>query len=223
MLWAVYAVFWAGGVIAGGAARQAAWAPPAFLGIAATIVLLERSTRERPSLVAAALIGFASELIGVHSGVPFGTYRYTTVLGPAVAGVPLAIAFAWVVLIDFALAAGRQWWRAALLMTAADLVIDPLASGPLHYWQWLQPGSYYGVPMVNFAGWLIVCAIILVFQPATRRFSAAGCSVLVFFSVLAFENRLWVPAGIGCVLAAAPGLSTARVKFPLVRRPGTAP
>src|SRR2546429_8569831 len=48
--------------------------------------------------VAAAGIGFAAEVVGVHSGVPFGTYQYAGTLGAQIAGVPLIAGLAWTML-----------------------------------------------------------------------------------------------------------------------------
>ncbi|HET8970310.1 MAG TPA: carotenoid biosynthesis protein, partial [Candidatus Nanopelagicales bacterium] len=45
--------------------------------------------------VAATGIGLAVEVLGVHTGLPFGEYAYTGRLGPAVLGVPVVIALAW--------------------------------------------------------------------------------------------------------------------------------
>ena len=45
-------------------------------------------------------------------------------------------------------------------VTAIDLFMDPIAvrSGS---WQWLQGGSYFGIPVGNFIGWFIVTLIVV--------------------------------------------------------------
>src|SRR5689334_16851026 len=50
--------------------------------------------------------GFAAELLGVATGVPFGRYSYSERLGPRVAGVPVLAAAAWA-------AMARPAWVAA--------------------------------------------------------------------------------------------------------------
>src|SRR5689334_18557252 len=58
-------------------------------------------TRGRVGLTAVALaagIGFAAEVIGVHTGVPFGDYRYGSTLGARLFGVPIVVALAWMML-----------------------------------------------------------------------------------------------------------------------------
>ena len=197
LLWAVYAVMWAGGTLVGGVSPETRWAAPLFLVVAGILTIAEHRVAWK-SLAIAALLGVAFELAGVHTGLPFGRYVYTETLAPAVFGVPVVIAFAWLVLIDFVRGLTPSIAAGALLMTAADLVIDPLAAGPLHYWRWLDPGPYYGIPWLNFAGWMLASLVILALMPKTsRRMSWTGWSVILFFTVLAIERRLWLPALIG--------------------------
>jgi putative membrane protein len=61
-------------------------------------------------------------------------------------------------------------WRStilgAVLMTTLDVVIDPLA---LRGYRWFlgqiygypEPGFYFGIPLANFAGWLLVSVILI--------------------------------------------------------------
>lgn len=188
-LWLVFAVFWAGGEITGGAAPGALWAAPVFLLLAGMLAF-------RWELIPGVLIGFAAEIAGTHTGFPFGSYMYTDALGPKIAGVPLAIAAAWLVVSS--LATSCRWPWSMLVFVAADLVIDPLAAGPLHYWIWRYPGHYYGIPLTNYAGWVLVAAIICgVSQSRSNAKPAAGLFVMLFFAVLAVRYRLWIPAVCG--------------------------
>ncbi|MEZ0294161.1 MAG: carotenoid biosynthesis protein, partial [Solirubrobacteraceae bacterium] len=82
---------------------------------------------------AAGAIGFGAELLGVHTGRPFGAYAYTGKLGPRVGGVPLLAAAAWALMARPAwIAAGwvapRRAGRvvlAAAALTALDVFLDP--------------------------------------------------------------------------------------------------
>jgi putative membrane protein len=61
-------------------------------------------------------------------------------------------------------------WRStilgAVLMTTLDVVIDPVA---LRGYRWFlgqiygypEPGAYFGIPLANFAGWLLVSLILI--------------------------------------------------------------
>jgi putative membrane protein len=131
--------------------------------------------RARGVLAAAAiaLLSFAVEYLGVTTGVPFGRYMYTDQLGVKIGAVPLPIPFAWLVAVPGAIAVAhvlgvRGWMRvfvAALLAVVFDIAIEPFATHIAGYWQWLDGGPYYDVPLANFAAWgataLVLAAITL--------------------------------------------------------------
>ncbi|MCU1325251.1 MAG: rane protein-like protein [Bryobacterales bacterium] len=190
---AAYVIMWFGGVF--GPPNPPAWASPLFLLLSAAIVSVDAA--EVWPLILFAIGGFAAEAVGVHTGVPFGRYSYSQILAPSAGGVPLAIACAWLTLLaaarDIAWRfAGRRWvavLAGAALMTAADLLIDPVATRVLHFWTWHQPGIFYGVPLVNFAGWFGVSCLLLAIAGRPQRGSGTaplvGLSVLVFFAIAA--------------------------------------
>lgn len=197
---AAYAVMWVGGVATlwrGTAAPS--WAAPLFLLLAAAAAALAGG---RGAWLAVALFGaggFLAELVGVHAGFPFGAYRYTAALAPSLESVPLAIACAWIVLLSFARDLAWRWTRrpavavlaGAAVMTAFDLLLDPVAAGPLGYWRWLHGGPWFGVPLLNFAGWFVVSAVLLAAAGKPRGTSgvtaAVGWSVAAFFAIAALR------------------------------------
>lgn len=223
---AVFAVLWVGGVASSwlGVEREdAGRLASLFLLTAGLVVLLaERTGRGALSLVCVALLGFAVEAWGVRFGVPFGRYAYTEALQPQMLGVPFVLGPAWMVLVAFASdAAGRlrlRGWQAcvcvALLTTATDLVIDPLAANRLGYWKWEETGSYYGVPLVNFAGWFLTALVAGFFRGARENFWAGlvGTSIVLFFSLLALAHSLPAVALVGFALCLARVLLTQLVK-----------
>lgn len=214
-----YLMLWVGGVGAyialGAPPAGAQWTAPAFLLLAASIVLVSTPRTEMRDIALIAAIGFASEYIGVVSGVIFGSYRYTGALGPDLLGVPVVMTCAWTLLVAYvrqitALTGVRRVPAAligALWMTAIDLVIDPLAANRLGYWRWDEPGAYFGIPMHNFAGWFAVSALILAMLPRHAAPSpgtaATGWSIVLFFTVIALATGLYVPGIIGGILCAA--------------------
>jgi uncharacterized membrane protein len=125
-----------------------------------------------PRAVAAAAaafaLGLAAEWAGTRTGFPFGTYRYTGLLRPAAASVPLVVPLAWAAmgLPSYAVGATVTRSRAgriavgAVALTAWDLFLDPqmIRNG---FWRWAHPGRYQGVPLSNFAGWLLVSAVLM--------------------------------------------------------------
>jgi putative membrane protein len=145
-----------------------------LLFAAASITHAAASRGMRPALAVVALtagIGFGAEVLGVHRGFPFGTYRYTGGLGPALAGVPIVIAPAWTMFAWPAALVARRVVRSfpgrvavgAWALTAWDLFLDPqmVAGG---HWRWRFPAPHLPgvdiVPLTNYAGWLGVSLVI---------------------------------------------------------------
>lgn len=126
-------------------------------------------------LAIAVIISVAFEYIGAKTGVIFGAYYYTDVLGPKLFDtVPVAVSLAYFTVIYASsvmaslMLTGKPdpdrlplpmliavAFLSSLLMTAWDLILDPLMSGELGVWVWTEPGPYFGVPMQNFVGWVI--------------------------------------------------------------------
>jgi uncharacterized membrane protein len=122
-------------------------------------------------LVVTAGLGFAVEVLGVATGVPFGGYEYSTGLGPRVAGVPLVVALAWTMLAWPAAIAARRLVAhplariavGAWALATADLFLDPqlVDAGA---WRWLHPSPHLPgvatVPVSNYGGWLVAGLIV---------------------------------------------------------------
>ena len=216
---AAFAVLWVGGVASQWATAAGASAHglgALFLLLAGLIVLLGADTRrDRTALALVALTGFAVEVLGAHTGFPFGRYAYTQALQPQLFGVPVVMSLAWMALVAYAAdLAGRLHlpaWpaavAAALWTTATDLVIDPLATTRFGYWTWAHGGSYYGIPFVNFVGWfatgLLACRIMGARPRPNFWASFVGTAIVLFFALVALANSLLPVALIGFGLCAA--------------------
>lgn len=194
------------------------WSRPFFLWLCGIVgaVLLSRqlgTTRGVLSTLWLGALGFTAECIGVHTGFPFGSYRYTTVLGPQWLGVPWVIAAAWIFVLSCSLAfAPRRRGRlaaammASLLAVALDALLDPVSAVVLHEWVWTTPGSYFGVPWQNFAAWFVLGTIGLyplvrlsVQRDVARQALAAVAALFVLFAIQAGERQWWIPIAIACV------------------------
>ncbi|HEY0636771.1 MAG TPA: carotenoid biosynthesis protein [Pseudonocardiaceae bacterium] len=118
-------------------------------------------------LVVAGGLGLAVEAVGVRTGMPFGAYSYADRLGPAVLGVPAVVPLAWTMMAYPALLAGRRLTTTtagtALVggwaLASWDVFLDPQMVDAGH-WAWRHPEPSLpgvdGVPLTNFAGWLLV-------------------------------------------------------------------
>ncbi len=148
-----------------------------FQTLAVLAALSEAWGVRRAMSVAAAVAGLAlvAEMIGSHTGLPFGQYTYTDRLQPQITGVPVLVPLAWLMMLPAAWAVGarvagtehrlRFVGASAAAFTAWDLFLDPqmVAWG---FWRWATPGGYFGIPWVNYAGWILVAALItVVIQP----------------------------------------------------------
>ena len=124
-------------------------------------------------------VAWLAEFSSTRVGFPFGLYHYTGITRGQelyIANVPFmdSLSFTFLAYASFCLAraalAGRsvpRWTQGLLtgvLMTALDMVIDPLAVrgdrwflGRIFYYP--DGGAYFGVPLSNFAGWTIVGAV----------------------------------------------------------------
>jgi len=105
------------------------------------------------------LFTFAMEALGVATGLVFGSYIYGPVLGFGLLGVPLVIAFNWVLVVYGALRLAqrlvRPVWLLALLTaalaTAFDWIMEPLAIR-LNYWRWAGGD----IPTQNYIAWFVI-------------------------------------------------------------------
>jgi uncharacterized membrane protein len=174
-------------------------------------------------------ISLVFETVGVLTGWVYGPYYYTSRLGFKVFGlVPLMIPVAWFmmiypshVLIERLAGNSRRatlrWtiWLAALsalAMTAWDLVMDPLMVSGGH-WVWKVAGAYFGIPVHNYAGWLVTTfCVYLAYRlitahqsprpwgPSSPRFASLPVWAYVItwlgFSATAFESGM---PGVGLV------------------------
>jgi putative membrane protein len=144
-----------------------------LLGAAASIVhaAVTRGARVAVVVASTAIVGgFFIDVVGAHTGVPFGSYRYTSALGAALFGVPLAIGPAWAMLAWPAALAARRLCRSfparvalgAWALASWDVFLDPqmVAAGN---WRWLATDPHLpgvpAVPLTNYLGWLVAAAV----------------------------------------------------------------
>jgi putative membrane protein len=117
-------------------------------------------------------LGLLAETIGVHTGFPFGRYAYSADLGPRLAGVPIVVPLAWIMLSYPCLLLGRRLTctligtalTGGVALTGWDLFLDPQMVAQGH-WRWADPTPSLpgvpGVPLTNYAGWLLISIVII--------------------------------------------------------------
>jgi putative membrane protein len=161
------------------------------LGALTALVLLGGTVGWRKGLTVAfvaSALTLGAELLGTASGLPFGDYTYSGMLGYRIAGlVPFPIPLSWFYMIVGSLvivarlrAPGRDHpWRwafmAGLLMVAWDVSMDP-AMVKTGHWSWgdgemfgnapslirafFTAGVFYGMPLGNWFGWLLTATVV---------------------------------------------------------------
>jgi len=155
----------------------------------------ERCSRNRQFIlwsVAVIFCGFFIELIGVKSGVIFGSYVYGNTLQPQFWNVPLAIGFAWLSILLGATAVAQRILPAfrrmrplflsaiiALLMALFDAFMEPAAM-KLGYWHW----SDGEIPFRNFIAWFVF-GLMLAFGAARWRAITPPASTISLHAYLA--------------------------------------
>jgi uncharacterized membrane protein len=202
-----------------------------------------------------AAISWAYEQVGVATGLVYGAYHYTDYLGAKLGHVPLLIPLAWFMMIypsyviaNLALEGRATGTRAgvwpllrlaavsAAVMTAWDLVVDPILSGPqARAWIWEDGGAYFGIPIQNYFGWLLTTfSVYLVYRAIEQRAGPAplgpvrprvtALPVAAYGLMLAADLLTGVePAGVAAIGLVAMGVPLAAAVYGLWRmaaRPG---
>lgn len=198
---------------------------PLVVGVLPTV-----GRRAGLGLLALTAYAYGIELLGVHTGRPYGDFHYGVDLGPMLGGVPIALPVFFLPLVlnayllcllllgDRAESVVVRLLAIVSLVLAMDVVLDPGAV-ELGFWIYPDGGAFYGVPLSNYAGWVLsatvsVVVIDLAFDRAALRGRLDSCEfalddmvsfVLLWGGVnLAYGN--WVPV----VVAVAIGVGLVR-------------
>ena len=158
-----------------GHARDALTVATVLVFAAASLLHAARTEGARATAALAMVAvggGFAAEVVGVHTGIPFGHYRYTGGLGPTLLDVPVVIPLAWAMMTWPALLVAERVTSSRLLRVATaavalaswDVFLDPQMVDARH-WRWTPPFTSLpgieDVPVTNFGGWLLVSVLLM--------------------------------------------------------------
>jgi len=188
-------------------------------------------------MIPAVFLSLGSELLGTSTGFPFGHYGYLSGLGYKIGGlVPFTIPLSWFYLgfVCYTIArAGLEasqmpkWVRGvgaialgAVLLTSWDFVLDPaMSQTAVPFWQWQQPGAFFGMPYQNFAGWMGTGALFMSVAAFLWRNNnvvldrsqlglplAVYLSNFAFAAVMSIAGGIWIPVLLGILLGIVPAL-----------------
>ncbi len=193
-------------------AAPAFWATTYWIGTRAAIGLF----------AVLGIYALVIETVAIITGFPYGHFDYSEHLGFKLFGyVPWTVAFAWTPLAIGAWAVAAQFASnvlvriavGTLLLTLFDLVLDPGAVY-INFWQYPEGGVFYGVPMSNFAGWLLTGAIGLALiegfgsivrplLPVPVQLTSSALAIVLFWTMIALFGGLWIAACIGVAIVVA--------------------
>jgi putative membrane protein len=108
------------------------------------------------TLIVIFLAGYSIEVLGVQSGLIFGSYSYGSTLGFKLWDTPLMIGMNWVLMVYLSASALYRirlnpWFKAllsTLLMLLYDIALEPVAP---HLDMWCWSGEH--APLQNFIAW----------------------------------------------------------------------
>lgn len=173
-----------------------------------------------------ALFTWGIELAGVETGLPYGEFSYGVELGPMLFDlVPLGLPVFYVpILLNSYLLASlflgsapvsRRFGLTLAFVLVLDLVLDPGAVA-LGFWAWADRGAYYGVPAINYLGWLAsgsIAVAVLQFsfdhEALVGRLGTCGfflddlVSFLVLWGSINWYFGNWIPVVLAIGLAGA--------------------
>ncbi len=203
---------------------------PTYVLLGAAAILLHAAMRFGLGRALALLgvgvaISLTSELLGTSTGLPFGPYSYTTLLGYRIGGlVPFPIPLSWFYMVYASIAItgrilpardserSRVAWAfcAGAILTAWDVAMDPAMSKATTHWLWHTDGFFYGMPLSNWIGWfltgsIVARAMMAVVSPAqfTSKVSPSRLPLVIYAInglmpiAICFRHGLWWAAVLG--------------------------
>lgn len=160
------------------------------------------------------------ESIAISTGIPYGAFAYGSSIGGKIYGlVPWTVLFSWTpivfgllpVAVQIAKRGSLRWLVMTVGLLLVDLVLDP-AAVHLGFWSWESGGFYYGVPFVNFVGWIVsggIAAVMLIYLSSglsarvyeyRSLFMTSLLMILGFWTSVAFVSELYLPCFLGSIL-----------------------
>lgn len=137
-----------------------------MLSFGVLFVTSKKSDRLKTILLLIFVIGLSIEVIGINTGIPFGSYVYLEGLGSKIMGTPWVMGLNWVVVSWAAIQSASyfstqsklfKWAIAIVIMLIIDLVMEPVAPDLR---MWIFDGS--GPGLMNYIGWALVSALVQV-------------------------------------------------------------
>ncbi|MDY6969515.1 MAG: carotenoid biosynthesis protein [Spirochaetota bacterium] len=129
-------------------------------------LILNKQYKELLYFFVIGVFTFIAECVGVNYGYIFGYYSYGWVLGAKIFGVPIIIAFNWILVIigsfSFSQLITEKKHKfiilAVIVPVLFDYIMEPAAI-KLGYWSW-EGGD---IPLKNYISWVLISLVSAVF------------------------------------------------------------
>jgi putative membrane protein len=155
------------------------------------------------------------EAVSITTGFPYGFFTYGESMGWKLGQlVPWTVPFAWLPLVIGVVALVQrltdsrfhQLILGVLGLLLTDFVLDPVAVS-LNFWEYQNPGMYYGVPVSNFFGWIFsgcIGTVLILLVLKERKLSELAIqgylAILVFWTIAAVTEGHVIPVIVGALL-----------------------
>jgi len=169
-------------------------------------------------LIMMSIYAISIETLAIITGYPYSQFVYTNLIGFKIFGyTPYTVPFAYVPLfigsIYLATLKTRTYWKIILLtaffVLITDLVLDPAAVA-LNFWTYFDSGVFYGVPFMNFVGWILTGALAalisivilkgeLINKNKPKALISSLFLILCFWTSACLYLKLWLPGIIGII------------------------
>jgi bisanhydrobacterioruberin hydratase len=169
-------------------------------------------------LIVLSIYALGIETLAIITGLPYSSFHYTDLIGFKIGGyTPYTVPFAYVPVFlgCIYLASTRISDKlkiiifSTFLVLITDFMLDPAAVA-LQFWIYEKPGIFYGVPLMNFLGWILtgfLASLITITilkkdidKPKPRAMVSSLFLILIFWSSICLFLGLIIPGIIGFIL-----------------------
>jgi putative membrane protein len=165
------------------------------------LVIFQKPKKVKHLLVFSVILiaGFLVEVIGVSTGIIFGGYSYTNVLGFQLFNTPIILGFNWAMLVYMAYVIVdklkiNEWQKvvlSAVILVIYDLVLEPFA---IFYglWNW----DAINPPLQNYIAWFVISILFMLLVRSSKIKITNPVAIplfliqFLFFSVLYSINSI---------------------------------
>jgi putative membrane protein len=178
------------------------------------------------TIIAISIFAVVIETIGIITGFPYSPFFYGDYIGFKIFDLtPFTILFTFTPLVLGSTFLANKYKKqlsekikfiklnekiififlSVLFLVITDLLLDPVAVY-LGFWTWINPGIYYGIPLMNYFGWVfsgLIASVIYYYFMKNNTFSGQEKSLFYstcFWCGAAFFTGYYIPLIFGLII-----------------------